>query len=202
MSRPAPGGAHDLPSYLDPREIQRETQREANLAASRAVAERREAAAAASAVGDDEVESRWLELSLYGLGGVLVVAVGFLVISAGWVRLGRSATEGAAERFSAVLHSESAVVYDLGGDRRFEELFTAYSDAQGAARIAAAVGFADELERVVQRQRGDLDPAVQERVDRILASRDAYADAYGSWQGRANGFPGSVAVSLGIVRGP
>ncbi len=200
MSRPAAGGgAPELPDYLDPRELERETRREVDLLAARAVVREQEKAKAAPV---EEEDSRWFELSLFGLGGVVLLALVFLVGSAGWVRLARSGTDGAAQVFTAVLHTESAVVYDLGGDRRFEELYVAYADAEGTARIAAAVGFADELERVVTRQRGRVDPDVQRRVDRILAARDGYADAFGTWQGRANGFPGNIAVSLGIARGP
>jgi len=201
MSRPkaAEGGAPELPDYLDPREREREARREADRVASRAVAREQEKAQSAPV---EEEDSRWLELSLFGLGGLVLLVLVFLVGSAGWVRLGQSNTDGAAYVFTAVLHTESAVVYDLGGDRRFEELYAAYDDAEGTARIAAAVGFADELERVVARQRGQVDPDVQQRVDRILAARDGYADAFGSWQGRASGFPGNIAVSLGIARAP
>jgi len=200
MSRPAPTGSTELPSYLDAGEREREARRDADLQAARAVEERREAARAARESEDDE-DSPWLEWSLYGVGAVVLLLMTFLVGSAGWVWLGRSATEGAADTFTAVLHAESAVVYDLGGDRRFEQLYGDYSDAEGAARIAAAVGFADELERVAGRQR-DIQPEAKERVDRILTARDDYALAYRTWQQRAKGFPGSVAVSLGIVRGP
>jgi len=200
MSRPAPTGSTELPSYLDAGEREREARRDADLQAARALEERREAARAARESEDDD-ESPWLEWSLYGVGAMVLLLMTFLVGSAGWVWLGRSSTEGAADTFTAVLHSESAVVYELGGDRRFEQLYSDYTDAEGAARIAAAVGFADELERVAGRQR-DLQPKAQERVDRILAARDNYALAYRTWQQRAKGFPGSVAVSLGIVRGP
>ncbi len=200
MSRPAPTGSTELPSYLDAGELEREARRDADLEASRALERRRQEAQAARERDDDD-DSPWLEWALYGVGAVVLLAMTFLVGSAGWVRLGRGATEGAADAFTAVLHSESAVVYELGGDRRFEQLYSDYADAQGAARIAAAVGFADELERVAGRQR-DIQPQAQERVDRILAARDDYALAYRTWQQRAKGFPGSVAVSLGIVRGP
>ncbi len=199
MSRPSPmGAASEIPSYLDPAEQRKEALRAADLQAARAVAEQ----VAAAQVDDDEEESRWLEWVLYGAGGAVLVVVLFLMLSAGWVRLGRMSTDSAADRFTAVLANESAVVYELGGDRRFEDLYATYADATGAARIAAGVGFADELERAAEKKRAALDPVAQERVDRVLAARDAYADAFGTWQRRSSAFPGSVAVSIGIVSGP
>ena len=67
---------------------------------------------------------------------------------------------------------------------------------------SGAVDFADELHEALQDQRVPLAAPVQARVDRILAARDAYAEARLSWEHRAETLPGSVAVSIGIVRGP
>jgi serine/threonine protein kinase len=203
MSRPAPSpmGTSGLPSYLDQSEVKRETKREADFAAAKAIAQAK-ATPAPARNADDQLGSRVLEAVIYGSVALVAALVLMVAVSGAWVALARSSCDTATEQFTGVLMNEGAVVYDLGGDRRFEELYAAYVDATGPAKVAAAIGFADALERASDSQRGQLDAKVAARVDRILASRDAYTDAYDRWSGRANGFPGSIAVAIGLVAAP
>ena len=139
--------------------------------------------------------------------GVILALVGAvlctLVLGAGTALVwsAQSSTRAASDTFTIVLQSESAVVYQVGGDRRFEELYHAYTDAKGPARVAAAVAFADALEREMN-ARSALDPRVTERAERILSARDTYSEAYEAWRSTAGGFPGALAVGVGLASGP
>jgi serine/threonine protein kinase len=211
MSRPEPSAApmapsESLPSYLDASEVEKEAKRESALAAARAEQQQKVAAEAERRRELEEAADAALDprvMQAVGLTIAVVVGLVLLVLlgGTGHVMVARSATDAASDTFTGVLANESAVVYELGGDRTFEELYQRYLDASGPARIAAAVAFADALEREVQ-QRTLQDPRVAARVQRILSARDRYVDAYEGWRGAASGFPGSVPVSIGLVSGP
>jgi len=198
-----PGAMGALPSYLDPTEVAKEKRMEEAFAASKVKHEVEKAARARAEVKRRQTAppSRALEIGM-AIVGVLVAGVLLVVGSgAGHVWWTASATSTASDRFTSVLHSESAVVYELGGERRFEQLYQEYTDAQGPERIAAAVAFADALEREMS-HRAMLNPRVKDRAERILEARDAYAEAYDSWRAAARGFPGSLAVGIGVASGP
>jgi len=209
MSRPAPvamAPTETLPSYLDASEVEREAKRESAFAAAVAQENRRVNDVARRAREAREDEARSIDPRVVQvLGGLFaaVVAAALLVLLAGTghVMYARSATDAASDSFTAVLANESAVVYELGGDHTFEELYQRYLDARGPERVATAVAFADSVEREVQ-QRTLQDPRVAARVQRILDARDRYVEAYEGWRAAAGGFPGSVPVSLGLVAAP
>ena len=194
---PLPSG---VPDYIDPAERAREASRIARMEAERT------ANLAPPPKPPPPVEAsvwvRGAEVALYGLvllGFTLALGLG---ASGVWVGMGRSATNAAAERFAAVLQAESSVVYDVAdGNQGFEQMYARWDQARGPEKVAAAVAFADALERA-SRERQAMAPEVEERVAKILAARDGYADAYDDWRARATGFPGSIAVSLGIARSP
>ena len=211
MARPstpppgAMGALGTLPSYLDASEVAKEQRRESAMEASRVQHEVEKASRARSERARRQREahepSRIPEMLLGG--AALFVALAVLVLGGGAVHvwMSASATDAASNQFTTVLQSESAVVYELGGDRRFEELYTTYDEAQGPTRIAAAVAFADALEREMGK-RAMLDPRVKQRAQRILTARDDYASAYEAWRSAAGAFPGSLAVGVGIASGP
>lgn len=196
-----------IPSYLDEAEAAREARRESAMKAARAeeaqraidAEKRRREEAAAAAEG--ETDSRAPIVA-----GALVAAFVLMLlvlVGSGVMLVGGAAasTTLARDQFTQALQAESAVVYDVGGDREFEGMYAEYAEARGAEKLTRAIAFADALERkVASTPPGDA--TAQARVQRILAARDDYVAAHEAWEGTASGFPGVIAVTVGLAPSP
>jgi hypothetical protein len=109
----------------------------------------------------------------------------------------RTEASVAGEQLTAALRVDGNVVYELGGDRSsFEAIYQQYLDARSdAERLRAALAFTDALDV-------DAGAAGHRKLDRLRAARQRYVDARARWEQVASGFPGNLAVGLGLAAGP
>jgi len=141
-----------------------------------------------------------------GMAGAVTVGVllALLVLAAGasLLRMSRGAADRAGAELDAALLAEGDVIYTLPGDRApFESIFARHREAQGRERVATALAFVDAVDAAVDGTT-HVDAAVAQKVQRLEAARDAYLDAREAHRGAAARFPGSLAVSVGLVPQP
>jgi len=144
-----------------------------------------------------------------GLGGLLgvAIAISFLILSTLHVRSAASAAGGAEEEFLATLDVELAIVDDLealGGDGDLlEKRYREQRQAAPSERMVLARRYVELLEKEVASQAGTTrsrDASVaRERLQRVTEQLAVYDESLATWASRATGFPGSVAVSLGLA---
>lgn len=137
---------------------------------------------------------------------VLVAVLALLAIATTWgglqVREARLATDQARVAFMAAVDADSSVAYELGGNReQFERLYYAYVDQRGPTRTEAALAFAAALEGQLAQRTGGGSTA-EHRARAILSAREAFLSAERVWSETATGFPGQLAVALGLSSTP
>jgi serine/threonine protein kinase len=144
---------------------------------------------------------RWLA---GGIGGAtLLMALGFATVIVGAVMVDdrrRDASE-AAGVLSEALRVDGNVVYELPGNKAsFEAIFQRYVEApDDGVRLEAALAFVEALEVSVE----DSDLAASTpKVRRLREARDGYLRRRSAWADEASGFPGDLAVRLGLVEAP
>ncbi|MCA9494441.1 MAG: serine/threonine protein kinase, partial [Myxococcales bacterium] len=212
-AQPAPlrQRSSDIPDYVDDSEVGALHRAEAARRTSIQAEEKAHAEAQAAAVRaterrrQEEEEARTpRQLAIAaGVGMLLFLGSMGLLGYASWaVNSAAHRTVASSETLMAALRADSSVVYDMSADRRvFEELYNRFLDGSGDAKLEAALEFVGEIDRVVG-SGASLDPMEEPKVRRLQRARDDYLAARAEWERTADGFPGVIAVGLGIASEP